>query len=172
MKLGKTTATVVALALAGCTMFGPSTQDVAAKLTSALSGEPVNIVRNGNTITLTSSADYLYPSGGYDLRPGAPVLSKMVPTFTKFRHTTIDVTGYTDNTPIGPQLQGLGITNNQVLSQKRADMVVSYFVSQGVLPSLLTAHGLGEANPVASNDTSEGRARNRRVEIVVTGDGS
>ena len=82
------------------------------------------------------------------------------------------MTGYTDNTPIGPQLQSMGVTDNHVLSQKRADMVVSYFVSQGVLPSLLTAHGLGEANPVASNDTSEGRARNRRVEIVVTGNGS
>jgi chemotaxis protein MotB len=58
-----------------------------------------------------------------------------------------------------------------VLSQKRADNVMQFMISRGVKPSLLSARGFGEAEPVASNDTSEGRAQNRRVELTVAGSG-
>jgi len=154
------------------------------QLTTALSGEPVvinaqetssgvsGLLHQSGIITLISSADYLYPSGGYELRPGAPVLTKMVPIFRNFQHTTITVIGYTDNTPVGPQLQRLGISNNTDLSLKRASQAVAFFQSQGVTPNLLSARGFGEANPVASNDTPEGRAKNRRIEIVLNGDGT
>src|SRR5690349_626567 len=57
---------------------------------SGLSG----LFQQSGTITVTSSADYLYPSGGYELRPGAPVLSKMLPIFRNLQHTTISVVGY------------------------------------------------------------------------------
>ena len=126
-------------------------------------------MNQSGTITLSSSADYLYPSGGFQLRPGAPVLSKMVPIFRSFQHTTITV-GYTDNTPVGPQLKRMGISDNTELSLKRASEAVAFFQSQGVNPNLLNAKGFGEANPVASNDTPEGRAKNRRIEIVLNGD--
>ena len=56
---------------------------------------------------------------------------------------------------------------NQKLSQDRANAVKDYLVSQGVKPEKLRALGRGEANPIASNDTAEGRANNRRVEIVI-----
>ena len=56
---------------------------------------------------------------------------------------------------------------NLKLSQDRANAVKDYLVSQGVKPEKVRAMGRGEANPVASNDTPEGRANNRRVEIVV-----
>jgi chemotaxis protein MotB len=79
------------------------------------------------------------------------------------------VTGYTDNAPIGAGLRGQGIASNADLSQRRAESVVQFLVSQGVKPDLLSAQGRGEANPVASNDTPEGRAKNRRVEISVAG---
>jgi hypothetical protein len=49
------------------------------------------LFHQSGTITLTSSADYLYPSGGYELRPGSPVLNKMVPIFRNFQHTNITV---------------------------------------------------------------------------------
>ena len=154
------------------------------QLTTALAGEPVvihaqetssgvsGLLHQSGVITLISSADYLYPSGGYELRPGAPVLTKMVPIFRNFQHTTITVIGYTDNTPVGPQLQRLGISNNTDLSLKRASEAVAFFQSQGVNPNLLSARGFGEANPVASNDTPQGRAKNRRIEIVLNGDGT
>src|SRR6476660_9785612 len=154
--------------LAGCANH---LQTLDQQLKTALAGEPVNITsqetssgvtglfKQSGTITLTSSADYLYPSGGYELRPGAPVLSKTVPIFRSFQHTTITVIGYTDNTPVGPQLQRMGISNNTDLSLKRASEVVAYYQSQGVNPNLLNAKGFGDSDPVAPNDTPEGRAK-------------
>ena len=79
------------------------------------------------------------------------------------------MTGYTDNAPIGPDLQRQGVTSNQVLSQKRADAVMQYLISQGLNPNFVAARGLGDADPVASNDTAQGRARNRRVELTLAG---
>jgi OOP family OmpA-OmpF porin len=54
---------------------------------------------------------------------------------------------------------------NQALSQRRADSVRAYLVQHGVAAARIDARGLGESNPVASNDTAEGRAQNRRVEL-------
>ncbi len=71
--------------------------------------------------------------------------------------------------PIGPELRQQGVTSNQQLSLMRAQTVVQYLISQGVNPNFLTAQGLGEQNPVASNDTAEGRAQNRRVELTLPG---
>jgi chemotaxis protein MotB len=95
-----------------------------------------------------------------------------VPIFRNFQHTTITLIGYTDTTPVGPQLQRMGISNNTDLWLKRASEAVAFFQSQGVNPSLLSAKGFGEGSPVASNDTPEGRAKNRRIEIVLNGDGT
>ena len=75
--------------------------------------------------------------------------------------------GYTDNAPIGPGLQKMGITSNQVLSQKRAETVMQFMISQGVKPDLVSARGYGEADPVAPNSTAQGRAQNRRVDITI-----
>lgn len=71
----------------------------------------------------------------------------------------LDVVGYTDST--GPEAY------NQKLSERRAQAAVDYLVSRGVDAGMLRAVGRGEANPVASNDSDDGRARNRRVELVV-----
>jgi chemotaxis protein MotB len=65
-----------------------------------------------------------------------------------------------------------GVTSNLVLSQKRADNVMNFMVSQGVNSSLVSAQGFGDANPVASNDTADGRAQNRRVELTLAGSGN
>jgi outer membrane protein OmpA-like peptidoglycan-associated protein len=59
---------------------------------------------------------------------------------------------------------------NQRLSEQRAGTVRDFLLEQGVVPSSITAQGFGKTQPVASNDTAEGRQRNRRVEIVVNGD--
>ncbi|MBV9249169.1 MAG: OmpA family protein [Acetobacteraceae bacterium] len=133
------------------------------------SGGLGGMLEQGGTVTLTSSADYLYPSGGLEL---APVLNKMIPTFHNFQHTNISVLGYTDNTPVGANLQRMGISNNTDLSLKRASEAVAFFQSQGVNPTCCPPKVLAMANPVAPNDTPEGRAKNRRIEIVLTGDGT
>jgi outer membrane protein OmpA-like peptidoglycan-associated protein len=59
---------------------------------------------------------------------------------------------------------------NQSLSERRADSVRDFLAQQGVAPTSITARGFGKTQPVAANDTAEGRQRNRRVEIVVNGD--
>jgi chemotaxis protein MotB len=99
-------------------------------------------------------------------------IAKMVPILAPMQQTKIMVNGYTDNVPIGPGLMRQGVTSNLVLSQKRADNVMNFMVSQGVNSSLVSAQGFGDANPVASNDTADGRAQNRRVELTLAGSGN
>jgi chemotaxis protein MotB len=65
----------------------------------------------------------------------------MVPILAPMQQTKIMVNGYTDNTPIGPELMREGVTSNLVLSQKRADNVMNFMTSQGVNPSLVSAQG-------------------------------
>jgi len=65
-----------------------------------------------------------------------------------------------------------GITSNEILSQKRAENVMQFLISQGVKPELVSAHGYGDADPIDSNSTREGRAKNRRVELTLAASGS
>jgi chemotaxis protein MotB len=173
-----------ALSLAACsstmsslnptTWFGESKlQSVADQLSQVLAGEPVIVDKSGNQITLTSSADQMFPSGGWHLPSGGnAVLQKMVPTLSQLQHTSIAVSGYTDDQPVGPKLQRMGIMNNIDLSSRRAEAVVTYLMNHGVNRTLLSANGYGANDSVASNETPEGRAKNRRVAITLTGDGT
>ena len=88
---------------------------------------------------------------------------KLAPT----QQNKLIVNGYTDNAPIGPALKKEGITSNEELSQKRAESVMAFLISQKVKPDLVSAHGYGDANPVAPNTTAKGRAQNRRVELTL-----
>jgi chemotaxis protein MotB len=102
----------------------------------------------------------------------AQTIAKMAPILAPFQQTTIIVTGYTDNVPIGPELRQQGVENNQQLSLRRAQTVADFLVSQGVNPNLISAQGSGDADPVAPNDTPQGRAQNRRVELTLAGPGT
>ena len=94
-------------------------------------------------------------------------IAKIAAILAPHQTSKINVNGYTDTTPIGPGLAKQGVTTNLILSQKRADNVMQYMISQGVKPGLVSAHGFGEADPVASNDTAAGKAQNRRVELTI-----
>jgi outer membrane protein OmpA-like peptidoglycan-associated protein len=113
----------------------------------------------GMVITLSGSV--LFASGQSTLLPEAQVkLGQVADTLVKSDpDSKIVVQGYTDTQ--GPA------SFNQELSQKRAQAVREYLVTHGVAQDRVTAEGLGPANPVADNKTAEGRANNRRVEIVV-----
>jgi chemotaxis protein MotB len=89
--------------------------------------------------------------------------SQLAPT----QRSKVIVTGYTDDRPVGAALRKQGVASNQDLSQKRADAVMQYMISQGVKPDMVEARGMGESNPVASNSTPQGRSQNRRVEMSV-----
>jgi outer membrane protein OmpA-like peptidoglycan-associated protein len=87
------------------------------------------------------------------------VLDKVAGTLQEYDKTVIEVAGHTDS--VGSD------TYNQGLSQRRADSVAAYLSSHGVTRTRVVTVGGGEAHPVASNDTEEGRAQNRRVEITI-----
>jgi chemotaxis protein MotB len=110
----------------------------------------------------------LFPSGGWQMSArGKQIIGNMAAKLAPAQQNKIVVSGYTDNQPIGPALQRQGITSNQDLSQKRAENLMEFLVSQGFNPGLVSAQGFGDSNPVASNDTAPGRAQNRRVELSV-----
>jgi chemotaxis protein MotB len=119
------------------------------------------------------AGDILFPEGGYQLSiNGKQALNQYVLQLQNLENAKIVVYGYTDNKPVGPSLQQGGIKNNIDLSSRRADNVVAYLTSQGVNPNIVSAKGFGDTHPVASNDTPQGRAQNRRIEIVLEGPGA
>jgi chemotaxis protein MotB len=119
------------------------------------------------------AGDMLFPEGGYQLSAnGKQALNQYVPRLQNLQNAKVVVYGYTDNLPVGTPLQRAGIANNIDLSSHRADNVVAYLESQGVNPNIISAKGFGDTHAVASNDTSQGRAQNRRIEIVLEGSGA
>jgi chemotaxis protein MotB len=119
------------------------------------------------------AGDMLFPEGGYQLgAAGQQALTQYVPRLQNLQNAKVVIYGYTDNLPVGPALQQAGIKNNIDLSSRRADNVVAYFEAQGVNPNILSTKGFGDTHPVASNDTPQGRAQNRRIEIVLEGPGA
>jgi chemotaxis protein MotB len=119
------------------------------------------------------AGDTLFPEGGYQLSPnGQAALNQYVPQLQNLKNAKVVVYGYTDNLPVGPALQQAGVKNNIDLSSRRADNVVAYLESKGVNPNIISAKGFGDTHPVASNDTPDGRAKNRRIEIVMEGPGA
>jgi chemotaxis protein MotB len=143
------------------------------QLSGEISAQQVHISRLQGAIKVAVNSDLLFPSGSWQMPPqAAQLIAKMAPILAPFQQTTIIVTGYTDNVPIGPELRQQGVDSNQQLSLKRAQTVANFLVSQGVNPNLVSAQGRGEADPVAPNDTPEGRAQNRRVELTLAGPGT
>ena len=143
------------------------------RLSGEIAQQQVHITRLQGAIKVAVNSELLFPSGGWQMPPGAAqTIAKMAPILAPFQQTTIIVTGYTDNVPIGPELRQQGVDSNQQLSLKRAQTVADYLVSQGVNPNLVSAQGRGDADPVASNDTPQGRAQNRRVELTLAGPGT
>ena len=165
------------LALAGCVSqktYNASQQQNAQlqalnqSLNSEVAAGNVKITRFQNAIKVSVNSQLLFPSGGWEMSPEAQqTIAKLAKTLAPYQTNHLNVNGYTDNTPIGPALAARGVTTNMILSQKRADTVMQYMISQGVNPNMVSAHGFGEADPVASNDTAAGRAQNRRVEITI-----
>jgi chemotaxis protein MotB len=121
------------------------------------------------------AGDLLFPEGGFRLSPAgqAELTNNIVPKLRNLPpNTKIVVYGHTDNLPVGPGLQQQGIPDNLVLSTRRAADVVNYLISQGIPPASISAKGFGDTRPVASNDTPQGRAQNRRIEITIQGPGA
>jgi chemotaxis protein MotB len=135
-----------------------------------IASDKQQIARLQGAIKYTVNSDLLFQSGGWTMsNRGKQIISTMASKLAPTQQNKILVSGFTDNAPIGAALRAQGVTSNQELSEKRAETVMQYLISQGLNPNLVTAKGFGEANPIASNDTASGRAQNRRVELSLAG---
>ncbi len=112
---------------------------------------------------IVNMSDVLFDFNKYSLRPAArEKLAKISGIILSHPGLRLEVDGYTDS--IGSQ------DYNMKLSENRAQGVESYLIGEGIVPDDILAKGFGKDNPVASNDTAAGRQKNRRVEMVVSGD--
>jgi chemotaxis protein MotB len=141
------------------------------QLSSELSSDQAQITQLQDQLKVTMVNEILFPEGGWTLSTkGEQTLGKIAPTLSNLPGQQIIVQGFTDNVPIGPELRSR-FPSNIALSSARADDVVRFLTSKGVPPNSISAQGFGESRPVASNDTPQGRAKNRRVEIVIAAAG-
>ena len=112
-----------------------------------------------NSLLITSDSGILFDVDKYDVRPeDKEVLKNLATVLKEMNVKNFEIDGYTDSDGSDE--------HNQVLSEKRANSVKNFLVSQGVTAEI-TTKGYGESKPVASNDTAEGRQKNRRVEIII-----
>ena len=112
---------------------------------------------------IVNMSDVLFDTGKYTLKPGTQVsLAKVSGILQSYPGLKLQVEGYTDSTGT-PEF-------NQKLSENRADAVRDFLVSMGVAQGNIVATGYGQNHPVAENNTIAGRAQNRRVQLVVSGD--
>jgi outer membrane protein OmpA-like peptidoglycan-associated protein len=112
---------------------------------------------------VVNMGDVLFDTGKSDLRSGArEALSKLTGIVLNYPSLRLAIEGHTDSTG--------SAEFNQTLSQKRADAVRDYLIGQGLDTSKLSAQGMGMNDPVADNSSAEGRQKNRRVEIIVSGE--
>ena len=112
--------------------------------------------------------EILFDSGETTINPqGIKVLKRVGNILLNVKDKAINIEGHTDNVPIGAELRKKYPTNWE-LSVVRATNVARYLQEKsGINPTLLSATGYGEYKPVASNETEEGKAKNRRIEIVL-----
>lgn len=117
-------------------------------------------------VYISLADNMLYKSGSYEISPAAnETLSKIAKIIKDYKDYDVLIEGNTDNVPINKP----NIRNNWDLSTLRASSVVQALQNEhGVDPKRLTAGGRGEYNPIASNGTEEGKARNRRTQIIIT----
>ncbi len=123
-------------------------------------GQDIDIRNTGRELIVTMPQDLLFAVDSATLRPDLQAdLRTLADNLNRYRDTDIRVVGHTDNTGTAAY--------NQQLSERRAASVAAVLRNAGVAPGRVSTAGRGMSEPVASNATPEGRARNRRVEIFI-----
>jgi len=138
-------------------------EEVMRVLSPLVKGGQVRVTEGVNGISIEINASALFNPGDALLSQEAGRALRAVAEVIAVGEFPIKVEGHTDNVPIGTAL----FPSNWELSSSRASSVVRLFVDAGVKPDRLTAAGYADQRPVASNTTPEGKARNRRVTILV-----
>jgi outer membrane protein OmpA-like peptidoglycan-associated protein len=131
-----------------------------ARLRQELAHKQVNIEYRGDDIALTFPGMATFDTGSTDIRPTMKaVLDTLARILIEYRASLVVVAGHTDSA--GPR------EHNQKLSEQRALSVGRHLLSSGVAADRLVVRGFGPDRPVASNETPEGRASNRRIELII-----
>ncbi|HSF95176.1 MAG TPA: OmpA family protein [Thermohalobaculum sp.] len=129
-------------------------------LRNQLAGTGADVRRDGEGLVVTFPANLTFASDSSEIRPGFyRTLDDVSGTLNRYPESYLDIVGHTDS--VGSE------SYNQALSERRANSVANYLRSRGVAPQRVAAYGMGESQPVASNDTDYGRAANRRVELRI-----
>ena len=129
-------------------------------LRERMAGTGVDVVRQGDNITLNMPDNITFGFDRSDLQPQFyPVLDRVAATLNEYNQTVVEVAGHTDSKGTDAY--------NQALSERRAASVGNYLMSKGLMRDRFILVGAGESRPIASNDTEAGRAQNRRVEITL-----
>lgn len=138
------------------------------QMRSELESRDVTISELQGRLTINILDRVLFDSGEADLKPeGQQVLLKLAQVLQQHTNRQVQVVGHTDNVPIHTRTRG-GFTDNWSLSAGRATAAVRFLQEQAkVDPRRLAAVGLGEFRPLADNASPEGRARNRRIAVVI-----
>ncbi|WP_426144606.1 OmpA/MotB family protein [Polaromonas sp. DSR2-3-2] len=124
----------------------------------------IEVIVNKGTVSFRISSEVLFNSGESTLsEAGRSVMSRLVPTLSKVPGYRVVVEGHTDNMPI----QTERFPSNWELSTGRAASVVRHFQGQGIDAARMRATGFADTRPIASNDTAQGRASNRHVEVIL-----
>lgn len=129
-----------------------------AELRESMKGSGVEVERDGDQLKLVMPGSITFATGKSEIQPSFQhTLNQLAANFKQFQDSDLIVTGHTDS--VG------SYETNQLLSARRADSVSQFLRSNGVDSSRLQTLGAGSSSPIAPNDTAEGRAQNRRVEI-------
>ena len=129
-------------------------------LRDKLANTQVDVARQGNQITLTMPDNITFATNSAELNPVVvSTLNDVANVLATYNETTITVAGHTDST-------GTDAINNP-LSERRAAAVSSHLISRGVAANRIRSVGYGSKSPIADNNTVEGKARKRRVEILI-----
>lgn len=135
------------------------------RLSKEINDKEVKVEMLEKGLVITFLAEVLFDSGKVDLKPAS--LEKLEKVSNVLKSTVSDlnvgIEGHTDNEPI----KRSGWKSNWQLSSERALSVLQFLTEQGINPERLSAIACGEYRPVTTNDTKEGRQKNRRVEIVI-----
>jgi len=140
-------------------MIGHKMDKQAREIQTALPGATVERVGEGIKLTLGENSVRFDTNKSTLTTTAKANLDRLVPVFKSYADTDIVIYGYTDNTG--------AVEHNQTLSEQRSASVKTYLASKGLNTDRFTTAGMGIADPVATNDTPEGRTQNRRVEFAI-----
>jgi chemotaxis protein MotB len=139
-------------------------QQLVQKLKKMIDAGQLKVATRAGRLVIQLPNDVLFDSGQTAIKPvGKEALAQLAKVLVTIRGRAFQVGGHTDNLPI----QTARFPSNWELSTARAVEVVKLLITQGEDPHVLSAAGYGEFDPVATNDSSEGRAKNRRIELTL-----